>query len=232
MKRVLPEAARKLDFVLSSHFNLITMKKIFVHTALIISGIIIHTMVTGQTLVTMDIGEQSEEPLSAEVLFDDGIPLNMPTTLGEIGYAVHGGIFPFSFKWVENGEVIAEGNTAVISPVQGNNYSVIITDQNNCSVTLPIQLDATLKKQSGDSGLSANDITIGFDPVSKSISIAFEEEMSGKNILRIYNFGGKMLLQVQISGSTEIPLNLPGGTYILCIGNAEFRYIEKLLIPY
>ncbi len=206
------------------------MKKLFIQTALIISGMALYSMGAAQTLVKMDIGVQSEEPLSAEVLFNEGIPINMPTTLGEIGYAVHGGIYPFLCKWVENGDVIAEGNTAVISPAQGNNYSVIITDQNNCSVTLPIQLDATLKKQSGNSGLSPNDITISFDNISKNISIAFKEKMSEKNILRIYNLGGKMLLQQQITGNTEIPLNLPGGTYILCIENAEFRYVEKLLI--
>jgi len=199
------------------------MKRIIVTTlSLLLPGIII----LSQTVVKMEMPSQSEEPIMAETLFDESLPLDIPTVLGPMGYEVKGGNAPYSFHWFEEGNNISNYDIVTITPVAGNNYTVTITDQNNCSVTLPISVsDESLKNGSPSPHViaflsdRANYLTLIPD---KTISIPVKIE--------IFDLKGVKLQENSISETMSIPVNLQTGVYILNIQSSNFQHTEKIIV--
>ncbi|MDN5291991.1 MAG: hypothetical protein PWQ06_2230 [Anaerophaga sp.] len=199
------------------------MKRItFTTLLLLLPGIII----LSQTVVKMEMPAQSEEPVMAETLFDESLPLDIPTVLGPMGYDVKGGTPPYNFHWFEGENNISNYDIVTITPIAGNNYTVKISDRNNCSVTLTISIsDETLKSGSPQPHVIAfasdqgNYLTLKLD---KTISIPVKIE--------IFDLKGVKLQENSISETTSIPVNLQTGVYILNIQSSNFQHTEKIII--
>ncbi|MDZ7739184.1 MAG: hypothetical protein U5K32_09010 [Bacteroidales bacterium] len=91
-----------------------------------------------QAVVRMEMPEQSDKALSASTLFDELLPLDIPIVLGPLGYDINGGTAPYNYRWLENDNIISEDSMVVITASAGNNYTLVIIDNNNCTVTIPV----------------------------------------------------------------------------------------------
>ncbi len=180
-----------------------------------------------QTVVKMKLPPQAEKPLDAVTLFDDALAGSMPTAIGFMGYDVEGGTLPYTYQWLENDAVIHKGETALITPVSGKTYALRIVDQNNCSVTLPIEVDHTKGKTAAS--LSEGDGWVETCLTGQTLSVKLNANIEEAS-LRLYDIGGQLLLERDISASAEIPLNLAPGIYLLHVNSMDLHGLVKHII--
>jgi len=199
------------------------MKK-YLHTYLLL---LLSFSLQAQTVVKMKLPPQAEKPLDAVTLFDDALAGSMPTAIGFMGYDVEGGTLPYTYHWLENEIVIHKGETALITPASGKTYALRIVDRNNCSVTLPIEVDHTKGKTTAS--LSEGDGWVETWLTRQTLSVKLNANVEEAS-LRLYDIGGKLLLQKDISASAEISLNLSPGIYLLHLNFMDLHGVMKHII--
>jgi hypothetical protein len=173
----------------------------------------------------MAMPEQSKEPITGTILFDDQLPLNIPIVLGALGYDVVGATPPLTYNWYKNSEVIAVGEVAVIKAEAGNNYSVNIADSKNCSVTLPIQTEGANNNQVNSENLVVLP-TIG----GHYIHLKTGQIIPADAKLFVTDLKGIQHLQTKLNGETNIPLNLSPGVYLLQLTGKGLNHAEKFVV--
>lgn len=57
---------------------------------------------------------------------------------GSVTITGSGGLSPYSYSLLQNGNVIASGNAATISGIGSGTYTAVFTDGNNCGVSIPV----------------------------------------------------------------------------------------------
>lgn len=179
-----------------------------------------------QTVVKMSMPPLPDEPLNVITLYDEGLPLNTTVVLGAIGYSVTGGTAPYTFQWLKNEVVFATGDIAVLKPESGTNYSLKITDKNNCFTVMSINVDATKNVSSAFNKRILVTPTFVID----KIAVSFVDIIPDKSTVRIFDGKGILHLQTEIAGNGYIPLQLQKGTYYVVIEyNKEF-VAEKIIV--
>jgi hypothetical protein len=179
-----------------------------------------------QTVVKMSMPPLPDEPLNVITLYDEGLPLNTTVVLGAIGYSVTGGTAPYTFQWLKNEVVFATGDIAVLKPESGTNYSLKITDKNNCFTVMSINVDATKNVSSAFN----KRILVTPTYVIDKIAVSFVDIIPDKSTVRIFDGKGILHLQTEITGNGYIPLQLQKGTYYVVIEyNKEF-VAEKIIV--
>lgn len=179
-----------------------------------------------QTVVKMSMPPLPDEPLNVITLYDEGLPLNTTVVLGAIGYSVTGGTAPYTFQWLKNEVVFATGDIAVLKPESGTNYSLKITDKNNCFTVMSINIDATKNVSSAFNKRILVTPTFVID----KIAVSFVDIIPDKSTVRIFDGKGILHLQTEIAGNGYIPLQLQKGTYYVVIEcNKEF-VAEKIIV--
>jgi hypothetical protein len=184
-------------------------------------------ILSGQTIVKMAMPPQPEEALSATTLFDEEIPLEVPTYLGPMGYNVTGGLAPYTWKWLENDEILSTNDIAMITPTGGNTYSVAVVDKNNCSVTLPINISSKGLKNKGPEGKWIV-FSSGFD---KNITIKLNDSVKEEVTIQLIDIKGVKHFESRIAGDTTIPLNIGPGVYLVYVQGKNLRYVQKIIVP-
>jgi len=198
------------------------MKSIFV--ILVISFC---TLVAGaQTVVKMSLPPLPETPLDVVTLFDEGIPLNKTVVLGTMGYKILGGTSPYTFQWFKNDQVVATGNIAVIKPETGASYSLKISDRNNCFKVISINVDASSKVDSE----TDKQILITPTVVSDHLTISFVDNQPSEAEVSILDSRGVFQLNTSIAGSTQLPLQLPAGSYYVVVRRQQDIVAEKIVV--
>ncbi len=201
----------------------------FKYVVILTIAFIIAVPARTQTVVRMDMPPQPDEPLQAVTLFEEELYPGVPTILGEMGYLVTGGTSPFTWEWFENSELIATGDVAPVTPEAGNEYHVTITDVNNCSVTIPIIISFSDDEitTSEDAG-SMVSVRTGHGQNLISLSPGFDR--GGTILLRFYDMRGILHLEESITGSSDIPVRLPAGIYLLHIEGEGINHVERVVL--
>lgn len=182
---------------------------------------------SGQTVVKMAMPEQTEEALSATTLFEEKIPLEVPTHLGPMGYDVSGGLAPYTWQWLENDEILSANDIALITPTEGNTYSVVVVDKNNCSVTLPIEISGEGLKNSG-SEVNWVEFSTGSD---KNLTIKLNDSVSEEVTLQLIDINGRKHFETRIAMDTTIPLDIGSGMYFVYILGQDIQFVQKIMVP-
>jgi hypothetical protein len=182
---------------------------------------------SGQTVVKMAMPEQPDKALSATTLFEEEIPLEVPTHLGPMGYDVTGGLAPYTWKWLENDDILSTNDIALITPTPGNTYSVVVVDKNNCSVTLPIQISGDGLKNAGPLG---NMIIFTPGP-GNNLAIKFNKPVSEEVTIQLIGIKGQKHFETRIAGDTTIPLDIGSGMYFVYVQGQNVQYVQKIMVP-
>lgn len=189
--------------------------------------VVLVTGVAAQTVVKMAMPEQTEEALSATTLFDEKIPLEVPTHLGPMGYDVSGGLAPYTWKWLENDEVLNTNDIALITPTQGNTYSVVIADKINCSVTLPIEISGEGLKNAGTEGNWVKFST----RADKNLTIKLNDSVNDEVTIQLIDIKGRKHFETRIAGNTTIPLDIGPGMYFVHVLGQDIQFVQKIMVP-
>jgi len=184
--------------------------------------------ISAQTVVKMDMPQQADLPLEVVALFDEEIPEGIPVVLGLMGYDVEGGITPFLFEWLLNGEVISTSDIVIFTPTIGDDLSLKVTDNNQCRSTTSFNLKiASIPKNPDETG--SESIKVYPTLVTDYIHIKLPQGEGEKALIRIFDINGKIIHQEYIFESTRINLNLTLGTYFVSVRMGEIHKVERII---
>ncbi len=196
---------------------------------LILVSMFLWNSISAQTIVKMDLPQQSDQPIKVVALFDEEIPQGIPVVLGIMGYDIEGGITPFLFEWLLNGAVVSTNDIVIFTPKKGDDLSLKVTDNNKCRATTSFNLKIA--------GISPNpnteeDEKIEVYPtvVTNYIWIKLPELENKKALMRIFNLAGQVVHQESLTKSTELNVNLSPGTYFVSIRAGEIHKVEKIIV--
>lgn len=180
-----------------------------------------------QTAVRMKLPQQSEEPLSIAVLYEEPVQAGTIIVIAAFGYYISGGTSPYTLNWMKDNQVIATGDIAVITPVAGSSYSLKITDKNNCTVTQSININAQNKiKQE----IISDDIIVAPTLVTDHITVGFTDNSLSTARIRIFDVIGKLRMETAIQGNSIVPVNLPAGNYFVVVEKDELYTLKKIIV--
>ncbi len=185
-----------------------------------------------QTIVKMSVPTQAKEPLKVVVLFDEQVPEGMPVVLGLMGYNVSGGIEPYTFQWMQNGNVIGTGDVVVITPKKGDQFSLKATDKNKCYNTSSFNMKVISRINGEDETLKAFKIypTLVKDDVIH-IDLPKFDKPTNVNI-RIFDLKGNLMFQTFATESYLVNYHLNNGTYFVSVKTDEFHKVEKIIVQH
>lgn len=185
-----------------------------------------------QTIVKMSVPKQSEEPVKVVVLFDEEVPEGMPVVLGIMGYNVTGGLEPYTYEWIQNGNVVGTGDIVVITPSKGDQFTLKARDKNRCFSSTPFKMK-TISKAKWESR-QVDGIKI-YPTIVKNniINIIFHQTDSPKNAqIRLLDIKGSVLIETFTSVNYIIDKYLPDGTYFISVKTDDFNKVEKIIVKH
>ena len=190
--------------------------------------IFILTGASAQVVVKMEMPPQNYEELSSEVLFEELLPLDITIVLSPLGYNIAGGTRPYTYKWFENNNIISQDSTVVITAGEGNDYTLVITDKNNCSDTIQVLTETSSWIENPK---EKDDIINAFYSASeKIIVIRFTENIVNDVNIRLFDLSGVTLYEAKIRSDHIIPVELISGFYIIDIKGDGFHYVKKIVL--
>ncbi len=192
----------------------------------LVSAFIVNS-VFSQTVVKMDMPSQADQPLSVVALFNEELPEGIPVVLGLMGYDVEGGIMPYFFEWLLNGEVISTSDVAVFTPEKGDDLSLKVTDNNKCRASTAFNLKVARIHQKQDEG--EDNIKVFPTVFSNEIFIEFPGIEYKKVLVRIFDMNGSIFYQEYLSASTSLNLNLNPGTYFISVKTDNLHKVKKII---
>lgn len=190
-------------------------------------------LVTGlysQLIVKMTVPPQAQEPLQVAVLFDEEVPEGMPVVLGLMGYRVKGGMQPYTYQWLQNGELIGTGDIVVITPKKGDSFELKALDKNRCYSTMAFTMKVIARIDAPDNASDYKVYPTVITDSKMNISIPDHKE-GGKQqaTVRLFSVQGKMVFHTSITGSSVISCALPEGTYFISVQTDTYNHIEKII---
>jgi len=196
--------------------------KIFSGLILLLLG----SMLAAQTVVKMDMPPQADEALQVVALFDEELPEGVPVVLGLMGYDFSGGMAPFNFEWMLNGEVISTNDIAIFTPHTGDDLVLKITDNNACSASTAFNLKISSIPKPEDEGLE--NIRIYPTMVKDEIFIELPQSDVSISQVRIFDVTGKLVFEQDLQGSTRIFPGLDSGIFFVSVRMNEKHKVEKV----
>ncbi len=187
---------------------------------------IVTISIYSQTVIKMELPEQSEKQLDGYALFDDALPNEIPTALTIFGYDIDGGATPYSYKWMENEKTLGTNESIIFSPKVGNSYSLIILDKNNCEISIPIYVDNNKNSNLDDDSNFKIESTL----TKENLSIKFDEKLIESVEFALYDSNGILYLRSKTSNSTDFKLELQSGVYLLYLNVRNNHVVKKHLI--
>jgi len=199
-----------------------------IKTILILVSVFTLNSIFAQTVVKMDMPEQANQALEVVALFDEEIPEGIPVVLGLMGYDIEGGMSPYLFQWLLNGEVISTSDIAIFTPKKGDDLSLNVTDNNKCRATTSFNLKvASIHKKPGET--EDEGIKVYPTIVKDHIHIEIPLTENKKALLRIFDSTGEIAQQEYIPESKDVNLNLTPGIYFLSLKIGDIHKVEKII---
>lgn len=183
-------------------------------------------MACAQTVVKMDLPAQSDEPLSVVTLFDEAMPEGIPVVLGLMGFDVEGGMDPYQYAWLLNGEVLSTEDILVFTPMPGDELVLQVTDQNNCTATTTINLltgDLPMQQVA-----ESDQIRVYPTIFRDAFTITYPDMQYSQAHVRIFNLGGEMVHEEMLPGSCSLTPDLPPGMYLVSVKTGALQKVEKI----
>lgn len=204
------------------------MKKYILTTIMLVSICFANT----QTIVKMSVPPQAAEPLKVTVLFDEPVPEGMPVVLGLIGYNVTGGITPYTYEWLQNGEVVGTGDIVVVTPKKDDTFALKATDKNRCYSVNSFSMRVISRIDTNEAEKSECQV---FPTLVKNdiINITLPKSKTPLQArIRILDMDGKIHYQTHITENSSINHSLPGGAYFVSVQTDEFHKVEKIIVQH
>lgn len=194
------------------------MRKILVIINLVLFG----GTAFSQTVVKMEISSQPADAFTVTPLVSDKLPTNIPVAYGAIGYSISGGEEPYVFSWYENNILLNEGKNITFTPLDGKYYNLVVTDENKCSVSVPINTTSTSNISEIDYGI------LVFPSVVKDYVSVSIKSRDAK--VEVFDSKGRYMFTKNISGDSQIPLNLAAGVYYIYVQVEQGFVVKKIIV--
>ena len=204
------------------------MRRIIFVFGIILSGLF--SVVQAQSLVKMSVPKQSDKPLQIVVLFEGGLSGNVSIVLG-VDYEVIGGVAPYSFEWLQNGEVVGTSDIVVVNPKNGDRIDLYVRDAIRCFTSASFNLGTSTQISSED-GKGTAEIRIYPTLVKDGvIHITLpESDDPAQALIRIFDMKGDLCYQQTAAESLNIQMNLQSGMYLVVVTTKGKYVVEKVVV--
>lgn len=204
------------------------MKKYLIILTLIGSLLGIHS----QTVVKMNVPVQAKEQVKVVILFDEQVPEGMPVVLGLMGYNITGGIEPFSYQWVQNGNIVGTGDVVIVTPKKGDQFSLKATDKNKCYNTTVFNMKVISRvdgQSDEENGFKVYPTIITDDVIH--IEIGKSDKIIHANI-RIFDMKGDLMFQTFATENYIVNHYLANGIYFVSVKTNEYHTVTKVIVQH
>lgn len=195
---------------------------------LLVIGFFSWIAMQSQTVVKMDLPPQAKEPLSVVVLFDEEVPEGMPVVLGLMGYKVTGGIFPYTYEWLQNGTMVGTTDVVVITPAKGDRFELKAIDKNRCYSTTSFSMKVISRfKNQNDDEYKIFPTIVNQGEINVVMPETADPLIAN---VRIFDLKGTLHYHSMITGNTTLNFSLPAGTFFVSLQTDEFHKVEKIIV--
>jgi hypothetical protein len=189
-------------------------------------------LVTVKTVAQTTIEVIADQPDKLEAVFNDN-PVFSEEQMVIFGSNIDiiGGEGPFDYLWINNGEPAGTGPTLEVNPyLESDNYSLFITDANNCTTLIAMSWDGDIPSaifgETPGSGISVYPV-----PVSSQLTID-PGDWQGLLRVTIFSNDGEIVIDKQIAGLSVIDIDLPSGIYMVRIADivTGVNEVKKIVV--
>ena len=181
---------------------------------LIFAGILCTVPLNSQTIVEV-LADQSAK---LQIIVSDELYYETDSSVifGEY-FSVTGGTEPFRYSWFSDDLLIGNApSLEIVLPVDSESYTLMVSDDNNCSVILTVEHGLPLRA----GWVSGSNQPVSVYPVPASRYITIDpHDITGILDVIVYNSRGSLMQTRTISGKTDLEINLPPGIYFMRIEN-------------
>ena len=203
-----------------AHF--LTYRSLWCALLLIFFSFFCSVQLASQTIVKL-MAEQAVQlqiNLEEQQYFGDALQF----TLGD-ETLISGGTSPYGYEWMHNSSLISTEASIVVTPLQNDVYTLIVTDSLECTA----EKDILLKIAAGTNDLIKNDVTIYPNPARDYIHIIVPgDPLRFTGVL--FNSLGMSVWRGEVSNNSIIPLHYPPGYYLLQLKNEQMILEKKIII--
>jgi hypothetical protein len=179
---------------------------------LIFAGILCSMPLNSQTIVEV-LADQSEKlqiVVSGELYYET----DSSVIFGEY-FNITGGSEPFRYSWFDGDLLIGTSQSLeILLPVDSESYTLMVSDDNNCSVILTVEHGLPLR--AGWVTGSNQPVSVYPVPASRYITID-PHDITGVLSVIVYSSHGSLMQIKTISGKTDLEIDFPPGTYFMRI---------------
>jgi hypothetical protein len=166
-------------------------------------------------------------PLEIEVdtIYDD---FNFQQ-IGAIFISLSGSLPPYTYSWTLNGQQVSTQQDLI--GVGGGDYTLVVTDDNGCTVAIQTITISSTSPTSTPVGL--NDILVYPNPTTGLLSVLLPDALINQKVfVQGYDQTGRRVLEQSSTNAKQIELDLfglPDGLYSMVIRSGDQQIVRKIV---
>ena len=194
---------------------------------LIFAGLLLAVPLYSQTIVEV----MADQPEKFEIIVSEDLYYETDSSFvfGQ-DVSVTGGEGPYLYSWFSDDQLIANSQLLeILFPVDKENYTLVVSDANNCSAVFIVDHGLTLSSATIDEIHSL--VSIYPVPASRYITID-PHDITGILSVTIYGSYGSVLLNRSISGKVDLEINFPPGIYFIRLESVDGQVsgLRKIIV--
>ncbi|MBL7825240.1 MAG: HYR domain-containing protein [Saprospiraceae bacterium] len=150
-------------------------------------------------------------------------------TLGAVFIDVEGSLPPYTYSWTLNGVEVA--TTQDLSGVPGGDYTIVVTDDNGCTVSQNVTVENT---SSVKIPTLLNDIKVFPNPTAGRLNLLIPDELKdGELFLQVFDLTGRRVMEHHSVRENQVQLelgDLSDGLYSLIIRTGNDQVVKKVVL--
>lgn len=172
-----------------------------------------------------------EEPAALDIEIVQVSPETNGGANGSIDITMSGGIAPYSYKWLLNGELVSESEDPGQLPA--GSYEVLVTDVNGCTFSMT---DIVVDQVTGVTNLALERLlTLMPNPAQDFTVLHCQGGLPYEVEVEVFNASGSYLQRLGYfeQGTTHIPIDLNhfvSGMYLIRIRSSEGVVVKQLAV--
>lgn len=150
-------------------------------------------------------------------------------TVGAVFIDVQGSLPPYTYSWILNGQEVSTDQN--ISNIPAGDYTVIVTDDNGCTVSQTVTVDNTSDTKTP---VLLSEIKVFPNPTSGQLNLLLPDDLVNQELfLQVFDLTGRRVLEFNSSQDKQVRLSLgdlADGLYSLVIRVGNDQTVRKIVL--
>ncbi len=150
-------------------------------------------------------------------------------TVGAVFIDVQGSLPPYTYSWLLNGQEVSTDQN--ISNIPAGDYTVIVTDDNGCTISQNVTVDNTSSTKTPE---LLSEIKVFPNPTSGQLNVLLPDDLVDQELfLQVFDLTGRRVMEFTSAQDKQVRLSLgelSDGLYSLVIRVGNDQTIRKIVL--